>query len=266
MFFFIHNIRKNIVTMAINPAKVMLRQGKSVLFICDIQEKFVKAILHFDKMVQNSARLVSYYTLHVYNYIKKLRFRLQTCQEVILFLYIRKVWIFFNITVSTLKYVLVWYVSICTCCIINHIKIISQINCLKILNVPSIVTEQNPKALGKTISEIDISRSKGPFAKIQFSMCTSEVSIYTFCFINKINVRYKNIFIYLILSSYLIIYYLIVGLQGTCYNLWWTKTRLYYTNRPWNSCVCGKYSYWFEAKRLWSSYCSRLLFFTHSRR
>ncbi|XP_012218582.1 isochorismatase domain-containing protein 2-like [Linepithema humile] len=92
--------------MAINAAKVMLRQGKSVLFICDIQEKFVKAIFQFDKMVQNSTKLI---------------------------------------------------------------------NCLKILNVPAIVTEQNPKALGKTIPEIDISGAKGPFAKTQFSMCTSEV-------------------------------------------------------------------------------------------
>lgn len=38
-----------------------------------------------------------------------------------------------------------------------------------------IVSEQNPKALGKTISQFDISDAKGPFAKTQFSMCTPEV-------------------------------------------------------------------------------------------
>jgi len=45
--------------MAINAAKVMLKQGKSALFICDIQEKFAKAIFQFDKMVQNSTKLVN---------------------------------------------------------------------------------------------------------------------------------------------------------------------------------------------------------------
>jgi len=50
-----------------------------------------------------------------------------------------------------------------------------QISALKILNVPMLVSEQNPKSLGKTIPELDISGAKGPFAKMQFSMCTSEV-------------------------------------------------------------------------------------------
>jgi len=44
------------------------------------------------------------------------------------------------------------------------------------MNVPMLVSEQNPKSLGKTIPELDISGAKGPFAKMQFSMCTSEVS------------------------------------------------------------------------------------------
>jgi len=52
--------------MAINPAKVMLRQGKTALFICDLQEKFAKAIFQFDKIIQNSTKLVnsSDYTLY----------------------------------------------------------------------------------------------------------------------------------------------------------------------------------------------------------
>lgn len=45
------------------------------------------------------------------------------------------------------------------------------------MNVPMLVSEQNPKSLGKTIPEFDISRAKGPFAKMQFSMCTPEVSV-----------------------------------------------------------------------------------------
>ncbi|EZA56914.1 Isochorismatase domain-containing protein [Ooceraea biroi] len=49
------------------------------------------------------------------------------------------------------------------------------INALKLLNVPMLSTEQNPKALGKIVSELDISAAKGPFAKTQFSMCTPEV-------------------------------------------------------------------------------------------
>lgn len=46
---------------------------------------------------------------------------------------------------------------------------------MKLLNVPTIVSEQNPKALGKTIPEFDISGAKGPFEKTQFSMCIPEV-------------------------------------------------------------------------------------------
>jgi len=42
-----------------------------------------------------------------------------------------------------------------------------------------LVTEQNPKSLGKIVSELDISGAKGVFAKTQFSMCTPEVSAYT---------------------------------------------------------------------------------------
>jgi nicotinamidase-related amidase len=93
--------------MAINPAKVILRQGKTALFICDLQEKFAKAIFQFDKIVQNSTKLIS---------------------------------------------------------------------ALRILNVPMLVSEQNPKSLGKTVPELDISGAKGPFAKMQFSMCTPEIN------------------------------------------------------------------------------------------
>ncbi|CAL1680738.1 unnamed protein product [Lasius platythorax] len=93
--------------MAINAAKAVIKQGKTALFICDVQEKFAKAIYEFDKIVQNSTKLI---------------------------------------------------------------------NALKLLNVPMLVSEQNPNSLGKTIPEFDISGAKGPFAKTQFSMCTPEIS------------------------------------------------------------------------------------------
>lgn len=93
--------------MAINPARAILQRGRTALFLCDVQEKFRKAIFEFDKMVQNSTKLIS---------------------------------------------------------------------ALKILNVPMLVSEQNPNSLGKTIPELDISGAKGPFAKMQFSMCTPEIN------------------------------------------------------------------------------------------
>lgn len=89
-----------------NAAKAVLKQGKSALLICDMQEKFAKVILDFGKITQNSAKLI---------------------------------------------------------------------NALKLLDVPMIVSEQNPKALGKTIPEFDISGAKGPFPKTQFSMYTPEI-------------------------------------------------------------------------------------------
>ncbi|XP_029050349.1 isochorismatase domain-containing protein 2 [Osmia lignaria lignaria] len=93
--------------MAINAARAVLKQGKSVLMICDVQERFAKAMYEFDKITQNSAKLI---------------------------------------------------------------------NSLKLLDVPMIVSEQNPKALGKTIPNFDISGAKGPFEKTQFSMCTPEIN------------------------------------------------------------------------------------------
>ncbi|KAG6797479.1 isochorismatase domain-containing protein 2 [Apis mellifera caucasica] len=93
--------------MAVNAAKAVLKQGKTVLLICDVQEKFAKAMYEFGKITQNSVKLI---------------------------------------------------------------------NALKLLNVPTIVSEQNPKALGKTIPEFDISGAKGPFEKTQFSMCIPEIN------------------------------------------------------------------------------------------
>lgn len=92
--------------MAINAAKAMLKQSKSVLLICDVQERFAKAMFEFDKITTNSVKLI---------------------------------------------------------------------DALKLLQVPMIVSEQNPKALGKTIPQFNISGAKGPFAKTQFSMCTPEI-------------------------------------------------------------------------------------------
>lgn len=93
--------------MAINPCKAVLKQSKCALLICDIQERFAKAMFEFDKITQNSTKLI---------------------------------------------------------------------NALKLFEIPMIVSEQNPKALGKTIPQLDISNAKGPFAKFQFSMCTPEIN------------------------------------------------------------------------------------------
>ncbi|XP_014471787.1 PREDICTED: isochorismatase domain-containing protein 2, mitochondrial-like [Dinoponera quadriceps] len=104
--------------MIMNAARAVLRQGKSALLICDIQEGFGKSMKDFDKFVQNSSKLV---------------------------------------------------------------------NAMKILNVPMIVSEHYPKALGKIVPEIDISGAKGLFAKTQFSMCTPEMikELSTICNGNK---------------------------------------------------------------------------------
>ncbi|CAK9827238.1 Isochorismatase domain-containing protein 2 [Anthophora retusa] len=45
--------------MALNAAKAVLKQGKSVLMICDVQERFVKATYEFDKVAQNSVKLIN---------------------------------------------------------------------------------------------------------------------------------------------------------------------------------------------------------------
>lgn len=44
--------------MSINAAKLMLKQGKTALLVCDIQSKFSKVTYEFDKMVANTAKLV----------------------------------------------------------------------------------------------------------------------------------------------------------------------------------------------------------------
>ncbi|KAI4475732.1 hypothetical protein M0802_015049 [Mischocyttarus mexicanus] len=93
--------------MSVNAAKAILKQGKTVLFICDFQERFSKVMFEFDKVLQNSAKLV---------------------------------------------------------------------NSMKLLQIPMLVTEQNPKALGKTVPQLEISCAKGPFEKTQFSMCTPNVN------------------------------------------------------------------------------------------
>ncbi|XP_011873210.1 PREDICTED: isochorismatase domain-containing protein 2, mitochondrial-like [Vollenhovia emeryi] len=100
--------------MAVNPARAVLRQGRTALLICDVQETFAKAIFQFDKIVENSTKLV---------------------------------------------------------------------NILKVMNVPMLVSEQNPRSLGRTTPELNISGARGPFAKTQFSMCTPEINreIATLC-------------------------------------------------------------------------------------
>ncbi|CAB0032432.1 unnamed protein product [Trichogramma brassicae] len=44
--------------MAVNAAKAILKQGKTALFICDMQEKFSKIIFEFDKITKNSSKLI----------------------------------------------------------------------------------------------------------------------------------------------------------------------------------------------------------------
>lgn len=55
--------------MAVNATKAMLKQGKTVLFVCDMQERFAKVIYEFDKIVKNSAKLVITSTYPSNNYI-----------------------------------------------------------------------------------------------------------------------------------------------------------------------------------------------------
>ncbi|KAG7189127.1 hypothetical protein KM043_008695 [Ampulex compressa] len=45
--------------MAINAAKAMLKQSRSALLICDVQEKFRKAIFEFDNIAKNSVKLIN---------------------------------------------------------------------------------------------------------------------------------------------------------------------------------------------------------------
>jgi hypothetical protein len=44
----------------------------------------------------------------------------------------------------------------------------------KILDVPTVVTEQYPKALGHTVPEIDVTHAR-VFPKTRFSMCVPDV-------------------------------------------------------------------------------------------
>lgn len=46
------------------------------------------------------------------------------------------------------------------------------------LDIPVIVTEQNPEKLGKTISELDLNHAVGNYAKTKFSMVIPEVIEY----------------------------------------------------------------------------------------
>lgn len=46
------------------------------------------------------------------------------------------------------------------------------------MNIPLIVTEQNPEKLGTTIKEFDVKHAIGPFGKTKFSMFIPEVSGY----------------------------------------------------------------------------------------
>lgn len=45
--------------MALKASKAVLKQGKTVLFISDMQEKFAKNIYEFDKIAVNISKLVN---------------------------------------------------------------------------------------------------------------------------------------------------------------------------------------------------------------
>lgn len=53
-----------------------------------------------------------------------------------------------------------------------------QILACKVLDIPLIVTEQNPDKLGATVTELDIKHAFGNFAKTKFSMFVPEVKTY----------------------------------------------------------------------------------------
>ncbi|XP_053995508.1 isochorismatase domain-containing protein 1-like [Hylaeus anthracinus] len=84
-----------------NAARALLKQGRSALLLCDMQERNARITYDFQRIIQNSAKLITG---------------------------------------------------------------------LKMLEVPMIVAEQTPEVLGKTVSELDISSAKGPFAKTHCSM------------------------------------------------------------------------------------------------
>ena len=57
----------------------------------------------------------------------------------------------------------------------NFLLIHLQLTFGKILDIPLIVTEQNPSKLGNTIKELDVTHATGIFDKSKFSMCIPEV-------------------------------------------------------------------------------------------
>lgn len=52
---------------------------------------------------------------------------------------------------------------------------LAQVQTSKKLGVPLVVTEQNPKGLGSTVAELDISHAVGVYSKTKFSMVIPEV-------------------------------------------------------------------------------------------
>lgn len=96
------------MTLPHKTVKGDLLPCKTVFFMCDIQERFRPAILHFDAVIENARRLAA----------------------------------------------------------ASHI-----------LGIPLVVTEQYPKGLGKTVSEISIDHAIGVFEKTKFSMVISDVEV-----------------------------------------------------------------------------------------
>ncbi|KAJ3413433.1 Isochorismatase domain-containing protein 1 [Chytridiales sp. JEL 0842] len=73
---------------------------------------------------------------------------------------------------------------------VNTANKMVSVTASKILNVPLIVTEQNPRALGATVPELDISHACAIYPKTKFSMLIPEVA----ADMKKLNIKHVVLF------------------------------------------------------------------------
>jgi len=67
---------------------------------------------------------------------------------------------------------------VCACIFVCvRVCVCVQLKCATHMKIPIVATEQYPKALGRTVAELDISSAK-KFEKLQFSMMTDPVREY----------------------------------------------------------------------------------------
>ncbi|CAG2055351.1 unnamed protein product, partial [Timema podura] len=111
-----------------------LPERKTAFFLCDIQEKFRPAMLHFDQVVEVANKLAM-------SGIKP------------------------GLPSSLGKHTIY-----CT-----KASETALVKTSKILNIPLVVTEQNPKGLGKTVQELDIAHAYRVYPKTRFSMLVPEL-------------------------------------------------------------------------------------------